>query len=655
MEFEERITAELGARTPAAADAFVEANAARLAGDHARALSLYAQVYEADPAFVHALRRQCGEEAALGRRDDALEHCRAAVAQEASAENLCMLSGALLTAPADPNTGWTPSAAELKEAVGAVDAGIAVRQDVFTWTASCHVSMFTLEIERLRACVDALQRIAPDEVETHVYASILATNEERWSDAERELGLARTAGLDPVVYRELFRQQRSARPLFGRIMPTAALIGANWLAGLLLLLGAAWVLSRITLRAASRIPAEAGDGRVAGGEVQGLAAVLRRVYRVVLWLCCAYYYVSLPVLFVGILVMGGAVIYGMLVVGHIPFNLLAIVAVVTLGTLWAIVQSLFVRVKDEDPGRKIGLEDHPDLVNVLGEVALAVGTRPVDSVYLTPGTVVAVTERGGMWRQLAGRRERCLILGAGLLEGMRLGPLKAVLAHEYGHLTNRDTAGGGFALAVRSSLHSMAQSLASSGAAAWYNPAWLFLNGFYRVFLRISQGASRLQEVLADRWAASIYGAAAFEEGLRHVVARSIRFQANIGAVLDEVTTRNIPLWNVYEFQPKKPPDDKEIETSIGNAIERTASPYDSHPSPADRFRWIASMPRRGSASTLDDAREAWSLFRDRITIERMMTADLRKIVLVQSGVEVAPGLAGGWNPPASEGADQRT
>jgi Zn-dependent protease with chaperone function len=132
-----------------------------------------------------------------------------------------------------------------------------------------------------------------------------------------------------------------------------------------------------------------------------------------------------------------------------------------------------------------------------------------------------------MLRQLTGRNERCLILGAGILEGMSLGPFRAILAHEYGHLSNQDTAGGGFALAVRRSLHTMAENLAARGAAGWYNPAWLFLNGFYSIFLRISQGASRLQEVLADRWAALSYGAQAFEEGLRHAITQSIRFEAH--------------------------------------------------------------------------------------------------------------------------------
>ena len=82
---------------------------------------------------------------------------------------------------------------------------------------------------------------------------------------------------------------------------------------------------------------------------------------------------------------------------------------------------------------------------------------------------------------------------------MTQGQFKAILAHEYGHFSNRDTAGGDLARWVRASIYRMAYNLAVSGQARWYNPAWLFINGFHRGFLRITQGASRLQEILADR------------------------------------------------------------------------------------------------------------------------------------------------------------
>src|SRR6185369_12314593 len=123
--------------------------------------------------------------------------------------------------------------------------------------------------------------------------------------------------------------------------------------------------------------------------------------------------------------------------------------------------------------------------------------------------------------------------------------------------------------------------LASGGAATWYNPAWLFLNGFNRVFLRISEGASRLQEVLADRWAAFAYGADAFESGLRHVIERSVRFDAHVGATLNEVVKSKAALANLYTYEPAKRVEEKDVAAAVNEALNRKASAYDSHPSPA--------------------------------------------------------------------------
>jgi Zn-dependent protease with chaperone function len=227
-----------------------------------------------------------------------------------------------------------------------------------------------------------------------------------------------------------------------------------------------------------------------------------------------------------------------------------------------------------------------------------------------------------------------LILGVGVLDGLKIGPLKAVLAHEYGHFSNRDTAGGGFALAVRRSLITMAQSLGQSGTAAWYNPAWIFLNVFYRVFLRISQGASRLQELLADRWAAFTYGSKAFEEGLRHVIEQSVRFDARAGAALQDMAARGVS--NLYQHQPERPVEESEIEKAVREALNRPASPYDSHPSPTERSRWVRALAARGTLQSADDVSDAWSLFGDRAAIEESMTRHVHAMVQAAQAAQAA-------------------
>ena len=64
--------------------------------------------------------------------------------------------------------------------------------------------------------------------------------------------------------------------------------------------------------------------------------------------------------------------------------------------------------------------------------------------------------------------------------------------------------------------------MSARGQAHRLNVAFDFLRIYHFIFRRISHGATRLQEVLADRVAALMYGPVAFEEGLTHVVRQSV-------------------------------------------------------------------------------------------------------------------------------------
>jgi Zn-dependent protease with chaperone function len=421
-------------------------------------------------------------------------------------------------------------------------------------------------------------------------------------------------------------QLNSITPFYVRWWKPAAIAMAIWFACFALLLGAGVILSRIALRAAREAPEDLSTNAT------GLGARLRRVYGAVLFLSSVFYYVSVPVVIGLVLLAGGGLIYATFALGHIPIKLVILAVMVVFVSIASIVKSLFVRIPDNDPGMRLDLQKHPKLRALLDEVATRIGTRAVDNVYLTPGTDVAVMERRKT-------KERCLILGVAGLDGLAIRPLKAVLGHEYGHFTNRDTAGGAFALSVRNSVSATAYGLATGGAAAWYNPAWLFVNGFHRVFLRISEGASRLQEVLADRWAVFAYGADAFEAGLRHVVTRGVHFDAHIGATLKEVVDGQLPLTNLYTYQPAKPGDD--VDSAVEEALQRQSSAYDSHPSPAERFTLVHALPRHGTAPDAGDDAPAWSLFDDALELQCAMTAKVRDNVKANYGIEIAGEGAG--------------
>jgi Zn-dependent protease with chaperone function len=626
-DFDARLVAQLTARSPEAAAVFQKANANREQGDHVTARNLYARVHELVPGFSPALRRQGMEALFLDDRETAVTLCRQAVKLEASVDNLSALARALATASQE----GPPAAGDAQEALTLARRAVALTPDDFYAQQSLvQAGIASGDSSVIERAADQMVRIAPDDMAGYYYRFLVQAEEGDYDAAEASLLAARRRGFPEAQYQSVLKSLRDSRPWYSRFVSPLAWTLGIWLGSLLLLLGVGAALSQAALRAAGRMPT------AASGAAQGLDASLRHLYKAVLWLSCLYYWVSMPIIALLVLALGGGLIYGVFAIGHIPIKLVIMIVVVVGVTLASIVRGLFARHRDVDPGLRLAPDEEPRLASLLREVAGRIGTRPVDNVYLTPGTDLAVMERGGMLAQLRGGSERCLILGVGVLDGMKLGAFKAIMAHEYGHFSNRDTAGGGFALAVRRSLFTMAGHLAEGGAAAWYNPAWLFLLGFHKVFLRISQGASRLQEVLADRWAAFTYGAKSFEDGLTHVIRRSVLFDAHVAATMKEVVDAKLPLANLYAYQPAAAAVSAgDVETAFREALSREPSPYDSHPSPVDRFRWVRAICGNGAAAVEDreETEDVWSLFRDREDVEKRLTVQVRANVAANHGI----------------------
>lgn len=627
-DFERKIRVELTEMSPAAVKALDDADRARDVGDLDGAARGYEDVLKQAPRFFHAERRLCGVEAFRDHRDRALPLCRHALQMKDTPENHASLASALLSVRNPPQSDLDEAGQHAKRAV------YDKPQDKNVQSVMCRYAMAASNPSALKDCSAALVRIDGSDPFAHLFASISAGTEGRLDEADDELERAHTLGLPDDIYKGTKEQIEKAQPSGPKYLRWCGFTLAAWLALFGILFVAGSLLSASAMRASSRPPPK-GDGHP-----HGVEAALRRMYRVVLWISCGFYYVSLPLLAVFMVALALGIGYGFLMVGRIPIKLVLIIGLAVISTLVAIVRSLFIRGRDHDPGERIDLEAHPRMRQVLDEVAARIGTRPVDHVYLTPFTDIAVLERGGMARQLRGSTERALVLGAGVLDGMKLRAFKGILAHEYGHFHNEDTAGGGFALAVRRSVLTMAAGLAERGQASSLNPAWWFVRGFHSVFLRISQGASRLQEVLADRWAAFAYGSAAFEEGMRHVVRRSLAFDAHADRTLAEVLEHKRGLANLYRYTPEVQAVDEDVEKAFEEAWNAAPSPYDSHPRPSDRIEWVRALGAAGSSAAADDDDDAWTLFADRAAVEEHMTGVVRLRVADAMGVHVPDGGA---------------
>lgn len=595
--------------SPTALPAFRRATVAMDSGKLAEAEPLFREVLTAAPAFTPAMRRLGSVLVELGRDAEGLSLLAQAVRIERSPENL--VSRAMgLAYRADGKLG---SPAERQTALGiAQEAARASRDpDDESYQAAVAQIAATLGDEReFREAVDVLTSRYPRTLAAHYYGAVRAAMDGHWMHAEDEIREAERLGLPHEVLDSFLASGVHARANVWRYTRYTVYLVAGWAVGLLLLFVAGRVLSSRTLSSIER--ADTNDLATAS------ELSLRKIYRMLINWAGVYYYVSLP--FVIVLVIGGtaAVLYGFMMVGRIPIKLLIILVVGALVTIYKMVQSLFITIGSDDPGRSLEQPEAPALWQVVREVAHTVGTRPVDEIRVTPGTDMAVYERGSASERRRDAGQRVLLLGVGLLDGLQQRAFRAVLAHEYGHFAHGDTAGGDVALRVRRDMMKFAVALYQQEQAVWWNLAFQFVRVYDFLFRRISHGAIRLQEVLADRMAAHAYGPAAFEEGLRHVIRRTVEFEAAVRLELQRAEKGRRPVENLYALPPLPTLSSLEVERTIADAIARPTTDDDTHPGPADRFRFVSGVSYEGAPT---DPYAVWDLFAARQQLTDEMTA----------------------------------
>jgi Zn-dependent protease with chaperone function len=640
---EREVERRLEAMAPEAVSDWRAATTALDAGRPEEARAGFLRVLDRVPEFPDALRRLSyvtpdpAEALALARRAQALQPWFA---------NQAAVLRALLPF-LRRGDGGGDRAAEARVLAASILAERPPPADALLVVGMAAIALDDLPL--LERAVRSLRAAGADDAGTHYLAALAAASREDWSLAEEEILAAGARGLAPeAVDRFLATTGIRDRNARWRLGWTLAAATGGWLALLLVLSLLGRYLSARTVRT---VEAEAEAGTA---EPSPAVRRLRLLYRRVIAVTAVVFYLSLPFALVLGLVGMGAFVYLFVVIGYLPIYLVAAAVIAAVMTVGSLVGALFWRRRDEDPGERLREEEAPGLFELLREVASKVGTRPVDEVYLTPGVEVAVLERGSWWVRNRGTARRCLVLGVGTLDGMTRSQLAAILAHEYGHFSNRDTAGGDLALRARVTLLRWAERMARGGAARGFNPAWWFVLGFHTLYVRISHGASRLQEVLADRWAALTVGPAAFTEGLRHVVRRSVEFDDLAGREIEAVRLSGLALRSLYSLTPDTVAERRgdtgaaaataeeirEIHARrLVEAMTRPASPYDSHPEPSRRIAWVERLV--GVPRTPSDDRPAWSLFRDRSELQRRMTA----VVAGRIGVVPASDL-----PPAPTG-----
>lgn len=448
------------------------------------------------------------------------------------------------------------------------------------WVALAALSHDAGNRDEFRTVTSTLVRDHPNDKHAHYYYAVRQMEDGDYAGAEASLNRSRELGMPDEDISDMLRASIYAQKWVWEYAGVVGGLTAVWVLGLFALYLSGRFLSAATVRAIDRAHDDPDAVRHGG--------FLRRAYGFVIAAAGVYYYLSLPMLLVVSVALPLTLAYGLLMV---PFLSLWLIPVVFLlgfgGVMTAVsgVRAAFSIVRPKEMGRVLEPDDFPAIWACAREAAAAVGTRCVDEIRLLPTADIAVVERGSAAARMRDSGKRVLILGLAALHEMKRDAFLAVLAHEYGHFLNRDTAGGRLSLQVDAAMRRFAEAIVRRGKVRWWDLAVHFLRGYHTTFMRLSFGSRRLQEVLADQVAVRAYGRAAFEDGLTHAIRRSFEFEWSLSEAVRTAIQSNRPVCALHVPLSHRPILHREqIEAMIRAELDRPSDRMQSHPSPRERF-----------------------------------------------------------------------
>ena len=304
--------------------------------------------------------------------------------------------------------------------------------------------------------------------------------------------------------------------------------------------------------------------------------------------------------------------------------------------------TLFVpRPRFEPPGPEIGDADQPVLFAVIRKVARRMGAGMPRHVYLLPDVNAFVTEVGGF---LGFGTTRVMGIGVGLLGVDSVSQLEATVAHEFGHFAGGDTRLGGLVYRTRAAIGRVLESLEDgwlSRPFAWYG----------KLFMAVSHGVSRQQELLADRAGVEVAGREAHVTGLEREARGAVLFDRFWGQEVVPLLDRGFRPDDLYrgfrEFAAEAERQGHLAGLDESLAREKTHA-HDTHPALSDRIAYARSLPDPGLPLDQSPARD---LLREPDRVEQDMTEHLtlriargepfRPVAWAEVAAKVyAPGLA---------------
>lgn len=264
---------------------------------------------------------------------------------------------------------------------------------------------------------------------------------------------------------------------------------------------------------------------------------------------------------------------------------------------WSVLRALWVRLEPPQ-GRVLQPSEAPRLFEEIERIRSAMGGPHPHVVLLTDDYNAAVTQVPRLG--LLGWPRNYLIVGLPMMSALSPDQLRAVIAHEFGHLCAGDSKIGGRVYHARITWSRLQEQMQERGS-------WLirrFLDWFAPTFNAYSFVLARAQEYAADQASVRVVGAAPAAEAL---------VLAGVGAHFQQAEIWE-PLWKRVrdEPQPAQRPHARLLEsggamlgwagaeTQLQRSLKRRTDWSDTHPALSDRLAAIGQdgrVPTHGGPS----------------------------------------------------------
>lgn len=263
--------------------------------------------------------------------------------------------------------------------------------------------------------------------------------------------------------------------------------------------------------------------------------------------------------------------------------------IVLVPLIWAVVRAMAVRL-EPPTGKEIFRDEAPQLFACIDEVRARACAPKAHKVLITDDFNAAVVQHPRLG--IFGWPRNYLILGLPLMQALDLQEFRAVLGHEFGHLSGAHGKFGAWIYRLRAGWGRLTHALEQDDH--WGRVLFVpFFKWYAPAFSALSFVQARRQEYEADQVAAAVSGQRTAGEALVRVHLQS-RFlnRKYWRSILQEADTKAEPDARPYAmlrtaFAEHRP--EHEARGTLETALKRRTGSDDTHPSLSDRLRALGT------------------------------------------------------------------